>query len=210
MHNVTFDMSTMHMHGDCFYDFLRLRKRFFVDALDWGIPHNADVEMDQYDNPSAHYSVVVENERVIGGARTTPTSAVWGEHTCMLEDAIAGRLGDIPPSLLGHNFADAAVWECTRLVISDSVDTSERRTKCLALIVDGLVRLAQDNGATDLVSISPLPLMRALRHLGHKAHRIGEPYKNDGDGRTYAVLSMPATRGHIAEPATEPEFAVAS
>lgn len=34
--------------------------------------------------------------------------------------------------------------------------------------------------------------MRALRQLGFDAERIGEPYLNEGGGRRYAVLSMPA------------------
>jgi len=50
MRNVTFELSNVHQHGSSFYDYLALRKQFFVDTLKWQIPHNADVEMDQYDN----------------------------------------------------------------------------------------------------------------------------------------------------------------
>ena len=92
MHNVTFDMSTMHLHGASYYDFLRLRKTFFVDTLEWDIPHNDDVEMDQYDNPLARYSVVIRHGHVIGGARVMPVHAKWGDHGCMLQDAIHGRI----------------------------------------------------------------------------------------------------------------------
>jgi len=54
MENITFDMSTMHMFGSAYFDYLALRKRFFVDTLGWHIPHNDKVAMDQYDNPTAH------------------------------------------------------------------------------------------------------------------------------------------------------------
>ncbi len=210
MHNVTFDMSTMHLHGAAYYDFLRLRKRFFVDTLEWEIPHNDDVEMDQYDNPEARYSVVIRHGHVIGGARTMPADAKWGDHTCMLQDAILGRLDGIPTEILHHEIASPGVWECTRLVISNSVQSHKERSRCLALIVDGLVNVARAGGATDMVSISPLPLMRALRRLGHPAHRIGDPYTNSGDGRTYAVLKMPATQSDAMVAEVTPQLSVAS
>ena len=66
---ITFELSQLHLHGSAFFDYLGLRKRFFVDTLGWEIPHNNDVEMDQYDNPLAHYSLVLRNGEVIGGAR---------------------------------------------------------------------------------------------------------------------------------------------
>ena len=46
MENITFNLSQLHIHGTAFYDFLGLRKRFFVDKLGWDIPHDDDVEMD--------------------------------------------------------------------------------------------------------------------------------------------------------------------
>jgi acyl homoserine lactone synthase len=194
MHNVTFDLSSLHAHGSAFYDYLRLRKRFFVDVLGWDIPHNDAVEMDQYDNPLAHYSVVLKDGEVVGGARTMPTTSSWGEHTYMLRDAMRGKLVDIPEGVLPQQVATPRVWECTRLVISDSLRSQSERSQCLALIVEGLVRVARAHGATQLMSLSPLTLARALRQLGYAAERIGEPYRNPGDGRTYAVLAMPAER----------------
>ena len=75
---ITFELSQLHLHGSAFFDYLGLRKRFFVDTLGWEIPHNNDVEMDQYDNPLAHYSLVLRNGEVIGGARAMPTTSSWG------------------------------------------------------------------------------------------------------------------------------------
>ncbi|SNT17067.1 acyl-homoserine-lactone synthase [Tropicimonas sediminicola] len=192
MHNICFDMASMHKHGNAFYEFLRIRKRLFVDTLNWDIPHNDDVEMDQYDNPLAHYSLVIRDGEVIGGARTTPVLAHWGPHTSMFQDALNGRLKDIPADLLEADFDAASSWECTRLSIAETVTTAKDRTECLDLIVDGLARTAQAHGATTLVSLSPPPLLRALRRLGHDVTRIGRIYRAEGDGRSYALLSMPA------------------
>ena len=38
MENITFDLSDLHRYGTAFYDYLRLRKHFFVDTLGSGHP----------------------------------------------------------------------------------------------------------------------------------------------------------------------------
>ena len=204
MRNVTLDLSTLHLHGRAFYDYLKLRKSFFVDTLDWDIPHNNEVEMDQYDNPTAHYSIVVEGGRVLGGARIMPTSAEWGPHTYMLGDAAHGRLHGIPGDLLEEAPASGDVWECTRLVMSESLSTHEQRNRCLSLIVGGLVDIAERHGASRLISLSPLPLMRTLRQLGYDAGRIGAIFRGSEDGRRYSVLAMPTERRVGTQPRKAP------
>ncbi|MGV6811674.1 MAG: acyl-homoserine-lactone synthase [Brevirhabdus sp.] len=191
MDNITFDFSDFHEYGPAFYDYLRLRKHFFVDTLGWDIPHDDNVEMDQYDSPLARYSVAISQGRVIGGARCMPTCAAWGAHTYMLRDAAAGQLPDIPAKALPFDIATPDVWECTRLVMSDQVRTRAGRAACLSLIVDGLARTARRAGASTLMSLSPVGLLRALRQLGYPAIRVGEPYLNEGDGRRYVVMQMP-------------------
>jgi N-acyl-L-homoserine lactone synthetase len=173
--------------------------------------------MDQYDNPLAYYSLVLRDGKVIGGARAMPTTSNWGEHTYMLRDAAEGKLPDIPNRLLESEIATPDVWECTRLVMSDDVKNHADRAQCLSYIVDGLVTVARERGGSELISLSPVSLMRALRQLGYSASRIGEPYSNPGDGRKYAVLSMPTTlsneRPRIAKTRDlvqrEPELATA-
>lgn len=192
MHNITFDFLGQHRHGTAFHEFLRLRKQFFVDVLGWDVPHDDEVEMDQYDNPCARYSLVVDRGSVVGGARAMATTSSWGKHTYMLRDALRGTLDQIPPGAMPHDIVDREVWECTRLVISDRLATQAERSTCLSLIVGGLIDLAHREGAVELVSLSPVPLMRTLRQLGFAASRLGDPYESDSDGRRYAVLRMPA------------------
>lgn len=191
MQNVTFDLSRLHVHGAAFFDYLRLRKQHFVDELHWDIPHNDDYEMDQYDNPTAYYSLVIRNGKVLGGARTMPTTARWGKHTYMMRDAFEGRLEDIPVGVVPENIISDRIWECTRLVMDNDLKAIERG-HCLQLIVDGLVRTANMHGASQMVTLSRISLVRALRQLGYDAYRIGEPYRSFGDGHTYAVLGMTA------------------
>ena len=200
MENIIFSLSTLHLHGSAFYEFLGLRKRFFVDQLGWDIPHDDTVEMDQYDNPLAQYSLVLRDGEVIGGARAMSTEARWGDHTYMLRDAVEGKLADIPADIMARKVHRKSMWECTRLVMSEDLRTHAERSTCLQLIVSGLIEVSAQHGATELMSLSPLPLMRALRQLGFAAERVGEPYRNE-DGRQYAVLSMPAARRPVTTPA---------
>ncbi|OWY18123.1 hypothetical protein B6V73_05820 [Thioclava sp. JM3] len=192
MQNCTFEFSQLHRFGTAFYDFLRLRKEVFVDTLGWDVPHNDEVEMDQYDTPLAHYSLVLKEGQVVGGARAMSTAAIWGGNTYMLRDAHLGKLPHIPPEILPTEIASETVWECTRLVISDALTTQAERATCLRLIVDGLVERAKERGADELICLSSLSLMRALRQLGYDVSRMGPTYRNDEDGRQYAALRMPA------------------
>jgi len=191
MQNITFELSNLHRHGPAFFDYLKLRKRFFVDRLGWDVPHNDDYEMDQYDNPTAWYSLVLREGEVLGGARVMPTTSIWGRHTYMLRDAFTGTIDSIPRRAMPSEIVTPMVWECTRLVISDGLRTHDERSRCLSMIVDGLVRIAEDHGASELVTLSTISLMRALRQQGFPAGRLGEPYRDPGDGRRYAVLRMP-------------------
>jgi len=201
MQNATFSISNLHLHGTAFYEFLALRKRVFVDQLGWDVPHDDVVEMDQYDTPRAHYSVVLRNGRVVGGARAMPTTTTWGSHTYMLRDAFQGKLPHIPPRIMPEDIASPGVWECTRLVIDESLRSHEERSLCLRLIVNGLVATARAGGATQMICLSSLALMRALRQIGYDVRQLGESYRNPEDGRRYAVLGMPAT--YAREPQLE-------
>ena len=122
----------------------------------------------------------------------------------MLRDAFSGKLPHIPPHVMTREIASPMVWECTRLVMADSLTTRAQRAECLRLIVDGLVEMATQAGATQLICLSSLALMRALRQVGYDVSRLGDIYTNAEDGRRYAVLSMPAAYAHQAVPVPRP------
>lgn len=204
MENIRFDFSNFHRHGTAFYDFLALRKQVFVDDLGWDIPHDENVEMDQYDTPIAQYSLVLKDGKVVGGARGMATTAIWGEHTYMLRDAYSGKLPHIPAHVMSVEIATPNVWECTRLVMSDSLTTQAERSECLTLIVDGLVEITRKRGGTELICLSSMALMRALRQLGYDVTKLGDTYRNDEDGRLYGVLRMPAEYSKARRAATQP------
>lgn len=196
---ITFDLSDMHLHGSAFYEFLGLRKRFFVDTLAWAIPHNDEVEMDQYDNPTAAYSAAIMNGRLVGGARVMRFSDKWGSHGCMLQDATDGRIDGIPTDILPQSQRFANASECTRLVLSEQLTSPDDRQECLALVVQGLVDLAIRHKSDELVTLTVPGFRRSLRKLGYDVEQVGEKYRNKHDGRSYAVLAMPAVQANATD-----------
>ena len=194
MENISFNFAQLHQHGTAFYEFLALRKRFFVDQLGWDIPHDDSVEMDQYDNPNAHYSLVLRDGKVIGGMRAMATTAQWGSHTYMLRDAVAGKLIGIPEDIIKAAKVTPNLWEATRVVISDEVTTQVERSECLGLVLDGVVDQATEHGATEIMALCPPVFARTLRQLGYEVDLIGDPYVNCHDNRRYVAMSMPARR----------------
>ena len=160
--------------------------------------------MDQYDNPMARYSLVLDDAgRVIGGARAMSTDVNWGEHTYMLKDAMKGKLATIPDTIMDSVVDSPKVWECTRLVMCPTLDSNAKRMACLGMIVEGLIDLAQAEGAERLMSLSNLWVLRALRRLGYGADYLGKPYQNGDDGHTYAVIGIPALHAHHDDPSLQ-------
>jgi N-acyl-L-homoserine lactone synthetase len=197
MHFVTFDFKNFHKFGSTFYDYLGLRKKYFVDELNWDIFHDDHVEMDQYDNPLAHYSVVIKDGQVVGGTRMAPTSAKWGDATYMLKDVADGKIPKIPSQIYVDNFETDLVWECTRLVVSSELKSMRERISCLSLIFDGVVKESAPLGAKQLIGLSQQTFPRLFRSFGYDCKQISDPYTCPEDGKKYAVLMMPAAKGFV-------------
>lgn len=187
-------MSRMDECGWAFYDFLKLRKKFFVDNLGWHIPNDGVVEMDQYDTPLTQYSVVVSGRRVVAGARCLPTTTTWGIYSNMLSDSAYGLIDGIPPTLFRLDLCAPDVWEGTRLVLADEITSTLGRMQCLALTIDGLIRVITARGGKSFLTLSPMPLQRTAALVGLSAERISQPYQSPADGREYAIFLCKAER----------------
>lgn len=184
-----FDMSTAHEYGAAFYDFLGLRKRYFVDALGWDIPHDDKVEMDQYDTPQAIYSVVIREGRVIAGARLMSTQHKWGADGYMLGDAAKGMLPGIPQTVVPKGFEGAHVWECTRLVLEEGLP-DDVRYDALHMVADGILTAARTKGASKMIALTQVAMMRAVRKMGYHLEQVGPSYRDPSSGRAHAVFTM--------------------
>lgn len=190
MEKITFNLTQLHRHGTAFFEYLALRKQFFVDQLGWDIPHDADVEMDQYDNPQAYYALVLQDGKVVGGGRAMATTARWGSHTYMLRDAVEGKIIGIPDTIMGDVMVTDNVWECTRVVVSSQIKDPAASAQCLSLIVAGLAEQARAHGATEMMALSRPSLLRALRKIGYAPRPLGDSYINSDDGRRYVAMTM--------------------
>ncbi|PIE10567.1 MAG: autoinducer synthase [Rhodobacterales bacterium] len=184
-----FDLSTAHEHGTVLWDFLRLRKKYFVDELGWDIPHDDQVEMDQYDTPQAFYSVITHLGEVVGGARCMPTTSRWGSAGYMLGDARAGLLPGIPETIVPAGYEGPGIMEATRLVIEDHLNAAER-TEVLDLLVEGIVSESLNRGAHRIIALSHVTLVRAIRKLGYDPEQCGPTYRDPSSGKPHAVLTM--------------------
>lgn len=185
-----FSFLDQYMHGRAFSDFLKLRKRVLVDGLGWQIPHDDQSEMDQYDNPTAVYSIVQHDEKVIAGARAAPCSAKWGQWSYMLNDANLGKIAAIPKGVLSSYPEALSTWECTRFVSDDCNSSSQERIQATKLVVAGLCEVAGSFGAGHLLSLSPASLGRLLRSFGYEVSIAGGSYSCSEDSRRYRPFTM--------------------
>lgn len=191
MHNATFSMPELHHHGSAFFDYLELRKRYFVNELGWDIPHNDTYEMDQYDNPTAYYSLAIHNGKVVGGVRLMPTDTSFGQYSYMLRDALHSMIEGIPPGIMQSEVTSSQVWEMTRLVMEPNLRTAMERNACLETIGAGLQIIADRTDCQEFVGLTAPTVARALRRIGFVAENVGETYRCACDGRAYGIMRIP-------------------
>ena len=170
----------MHLYGDLLVNFLRARKRTFIDRLQWSLPEADGMEFDQYDTPVCRWIVIHEYGEVLGGIRLTPTTARCGIYTYMLRDAQKGLLDEIPTDVL---FFDApvskSVWEASRLFISEDVP-AHRRLQIQSIIMETLSKSALELGASQVIGIVPAVWSRWLRRMELGAVPVGPKFDIEG------------------------------
>ena len=134
MNTVAFDLHTANevryvcfkfgdpRYADLFEQYCRLRKRIFIDELEWDMPDQDGLEIDQYDQETAEYVIAMKNGECVGGCRMHPTTSRFRKegqtYTYMLRDAVDGKLKDFPRNVTFYSPVEPKIWELTR-VISD-------------------------------------------------------------------------------------------
>ena len=170
----------MHRFGELYVNYMKTRKKVFIDQLGWNVPHSDGMEFDQYDTPLCRMVVVHEYGEVLAGIRLSPTTAKIGLHSYMLRDAQLGLLDGIPSDVLFFDApVDATVWEATRVFITDAV-TAARRATIQRILVDKMIRTVVEEGGTSLIGIVPSIYARWLRRLELDAVPVGPKFRIDG------------------------------
>lgn len=178
-------------HGNLIYDFLTLRKQVFVDTLNWKIPHDQMVEMDQYDTPMAKYILVLQNGQVVGGTRLLPVPTSADTHAYMIGDALERRTLILPDSYPSNIKLGQPAWEGTRLVISRRLlKNQSKRSQCLGLILSGIQKVLHANHSTSLVTISSTTMPKLLHRYGLFPKQIHIPFTCTDDIREYAIFAI--------------------
>lgn len=186
----TITFRTISQHGDLLVNFMEARKHVFIDQLHWTIPHTEGMEFDQYDTPLAHWVVVHEGDRVLGGVRLTPTTAKVGIYSYMLRDAQKGLLPDIPKDILFLDApVDPSVWEASRLFITEDVPANLRH-QVQSVLMAQMSSSARAVGASHVIGIVPALFTRWLRRLGLDAVPVGRRFAIDGTRSQAALFNV--------------------
>lgn len=161
-------------HGFVF-ELARYRHRVFVEMMGWELQCKDGLEFDQFDRDDTRYVVSRDEDgRINGCARLLPTTSPY-------------LLGEVFPQLLNGLAPPCApdVWELSRFaaVDLDSAGASPLNYGTSPIAV-GLLKAALDaaaeQGATRVITVSPLGIERLLRRAGFRAYRAGPPVIVDG------------------------------
>jgi N-acyl-L-homoserine lactone synthetase len=186
----TLSFLNMHQYGDLLVNFLRARKRTFVEQLGWNLPEVDGMEFDQYDTPFSRWVVIYEYGEVLGGIRLTPTTASCGIYSYMLRDAQRGLLAPIPSDVLFFKApVDRQIWEASRLFISKDVP-AQRRVDIQAMIMNQMADAAREQGASHVIGIVPAVWSRWLRRLDLDAVPVGPKFAIDGTVSQAALFGV--------------------
>lgn len=195
LRSTVLSIQTQHHYGELYMEFLRARKRVFIDAKHWDLPQEDGMEFDQYDTPQARSVVVHEFGEVLAGIRLAPTTAQCGCYSYMLRDAQRGLLPGIPQHVLYEKAPVADhIWEATRLFVSPEVE-AERRAVIQGLLLTEMARAAVAEGATHVIGIVPAVFKRWMARLGMGALPLGPKLVIDGDKTQAAVMHVAAVAG---------------
>lgn len=142
----------------------RDRKRVFIDTLRWNLPHEADRELDQFDNEHAEYLILQD--------RAT------GDHLASLRLLRTDRphlMSEVFPYLCeGAVPRGPRIREVTRLCLSPRLRARDRLRARNALI-NGLVRHVQQQDVRALTGLSELGFLGQVLAAGWDCMPLGLP-----------------------------------
>lgn len=165
-------------------DMGRYRHKVFVDHLGWPLQSPGDVESDEFDGPGAVYvSSLDSSGQVNGVARLLPTTAPY------LLEKVFPRLW-VGPALPNS----AEVWELSRFAAMDFNScqslTHQATASHAARLLRRAMQIAKEQGARELVTVSPIGVERLLRANGFHCKRAGPPARHYKDFIVALIINL--------------------
>lgn len=140
------------------------RKRIFVDALAWDIPHDGVREIDQYDTQAADYLILRDNVsgHHLGSVRLLPTTA---PHI----------LGNVFPFLCEESVPRGPhIREITRLVVSPEVRPRDRRM-VRNMLGRAMIEFGALRGIKKYTAVCEMGFLTQLLAAGWRIDPLGLP-----------------------------------
>lgn len=159
--------------------FLSLRRKVFIDDMDWKLVSHNQIEYEQYDTIATTYVIAHEHGKVIGGARLLrsdsklPTSFGLTQYSYMIRDSYLGLLPGLPSEIcFSEPPSDAKTWELTRFVSLDGARVGEA---ILAEVNDYI----KSRNAETCLFLGPPVFMRMSKAMGYKPTPLGKLAGNE-------------------------------
>jgi acyl-homoserine lactone synthase len=145
------------------------RKQVFVDLLKWDVPVLAGAyEVDQFDDPHAHYLVLADREGGhLGSARLLPTTRPH-----ILDSFYPELCEGAPPS-------GPDIFEVTRFCLDRSLTARERRG-VRDTLVTALADHALANGIRRYSAIAEMGWLQQILAFGWRCRPLGLPVTIEG------------------------------
>ncbi len=147
----------------------RLRKRVFLDRLQWDVKTQGDFEIDEFDDLNPLYVLSVNEGAgdVVGSLRLLPTTG-----PNMLADVFPGLLPD------SEVIRNPTIWESSRYCVDTQLaeqwgQHGVHHTSAELLLA--LCEIGMHVGLTFIVTVIDMRMERILRRLNCAGDRIGEP-----------------------------------
>lgn len=171
-----------------YWEFLRLRKRMFVDERHWPMPCHKGAEFDFYDLPFARYLfLTADNGRLLAGLRMIRTDNVVEYNgqtlTYMIRDAWRGELPTIPASVVTKAPpCDADTWELSRIVSVGGV-------RATGMLVRGVGEAVRRLGGRRTIFLGSPQFVMLGRLLGFSVAAAGPLIaEQESDSNSYQAL----------------------
>ncbi len=159
--------------------FLNLRRRVFIDNMDWKLISHNQIEYEQYDTIATTYVIAHEDGKVVGGARLLrtdsklPTTFGLTQYSYMIRDAYHGLLPGLPSEIcFSEPPSDNTTWELTRFVSLDGAQVG----KAILTEVNHFIKAKK---AKTCLFLGPPVFMRMSKTMGYKPTPLGKIVGNE-------------------------------